>query len=77
LTKRAGGAYPYTHLYAVVDGRREVAIHGPRDMPVWGATYSKLPDSKNEAYSAEPLHRERIARARIFALLKYMREFQE
>jgi hypothetical protein len=25
----------------VIDGRREVAEHGPRDMPVWGAVFTE------------------------------------
>ena len=25
----------------VIDGSREVAEHGPRDMPVWGAVFTK------------------------------------
>ncbi len=36
IAARHGGSFPEAVVLAVVDGRREVAVHGPREMPVWG-----------------------------------------
>lgn len=39
LTKIAeanGGAFPFARIAEVIDGRREIAAHGTREMPVWG-----------------------------------------
>lgn len=36
LSAKANGVFPTERLTAVIDGRVEVAEHGPRDMPVWG-----------------------------------------
>ncbi len=34
----------------VIDGRREVAAHGDRDMPVWGAVFEE--EGRDEPYPA-------------------------
>jgi hypothetical protein len=39
LSERNGGAFPETNVLATIDGRYEVAAHGPREMPVWGAVF--------------------------------------
>jgi mono/diheme cytochrome c family protein len=39
LTKLAaanGGVFPSERVYAVIDGRRAIGVHGTREMPVWG-----------------------------------------
>jgi mono/diheme cytochrome c family protein len=48
LAKRNGGKFDETGVMMVVDGRRLVAQHGPRDMPVWGAVFA-------EQHVGEPL----------------------
>ena len=40
LSRDNGGVFPVSRLYEVIDGRAEVAIHGMRDMPVWGYEYN-------------------------------------
>ena len=45
LAKRNDGVFPAQRVYEVIDGRQEVAAHGPRAMPVWGRDYrSHVPD---------------------------------
>ena len=39
LAKRNGGTFPTDHVYQVIDGRKEVAAHGSRIMPVWGSVF--------------------------------------
>jgi mono/diheme cytochrome c family protein len=36
LATANGGEFPAARVMETIDGRREVAAHGPRDMPVWG-----------------------------------------
>jgi mono/diheme cytochrome c family protein len=45
LAKRNDGVFPAQRVYEIIDGRQEVAAHGPRAMPVWGQDYrSQVPD---------------------------------
>ena len=41
LAMRAGGTFEESRVMATVDGRREVAEHGPREMPVWGVIFAQ------------------------------------
>jgi len=45
LAKRNDGVFPAQRVYEIIDGRQEVAAHGPRAMPVWGRDYRiQVPD---------------------------------
>ncbi len=49
ISARAEGDFPFDEIYDVVDGR-EVAGHGTRAMPVWGAAFKGLdPDADKRA----------------------------
>lgn len=39
LARRAGGKFDEQEVMSKIDGREEVAAHGPREMPVWGAIF--------------------------------------
>ena len=65
LSKRNAGIYPFHSVYAIIDGRQDVAGHGPRDMPVWGAQYSL---KSAETYMEVPYPPEAYVRSRILAL---------
>lgn len=39
IAQRNAGHFPETDVLATIDGRYDVAAHGPRDMPVWGAIF--------------------------------------
>jgi mono/diheme cytochrome c family protein len=41
IARRAGGKFDETAVMMTIDGRRLVALHGPRDMPVWGAVFAE------------------------------------
>lgn len=45
-----GGDFDERAVMAVIDGRRAVAAHGPRDMPVWGAIFQQ--EGAEERYPA-------------------------
>ncbi|CBE68589.1 MAG: cytochrome c [Candidatus Methylomirabilis oxygeniifera] len=39
ITKRRGGRFDESYVMHIIDGRRAVAEHGTREMPVWGAVF--------------------------------------
>ena len=39
LQRRNGGTWDAALVMRTIDGRRDVAAHGPREMPVWGAVF--------------------------------------
>jgi mono/diheme cytochrome c family protein len=43
LAAANGGTFPVSRVIETIDGRREVAAHGPRDMPVWGRSMRFAP----------------------------------
>jgi mono/diheme cytochrome c family protein len=63
------GRFDAANLMAIIDGRRVVPAHGPREMPVWGAIFgSELEDSPYVEYTTL-LHTE--------TLVEYLRTIQE
>src|ERR1019366_1565146 len=64
LAKKNNGVFPVSAIYEVIDGRKEIAAHGTRDMPVWGAYNQKLlyPLDKfiDPSYDPEAMVRARI-----------------
>ena len=39
LSKNNEGVFPLERVFELIDGRKEVAAHGERKMPVWGDRY--------------------------------------
>lgn len=71
LARTNGGVFPYQRVYEVIDGRRDVAAHGPRDMPIWGNDYG--------AKGTDPfgmIDPEVFVRGRIVALTDYLFRIQ-
>jgi mono/diheme cytochrome c family protein len=52
LAKNNDGRYDERAVMSVIDGRRQVAEHGTRDMPVWGAIFEEEEESGNKPYPA-------------------------
>lgn len=48
LAAKAGGGYPMADVMSAIDGRRLVAAHGTREMPVWGERFAQT--LKGEPY---------------------------
>jgi mono/diheme cytochrome c family protein len=44
LARQAGGELPEEQVTTFIDGREEVAAHGPREMPVWGDALGSADD---------------------------------
>ena len=72
------GVFPIGQLYEVIDGRRTVAVHGPRDMPVWGDRFKEYNAEVTELSLkfGTPKDFEAFARDRILALIGYIRTLQ-
>lgn len=41
IAERNGGRFDEADVMHVIDGRRAVTEHGPREMPVWGAVFEE------------------------------------
>jgi mono/diheme cytochrome c family protein len=76
LAKKNGGALPVSALYEVIDGRKAIAAHGTRNMPVWGAFSPELlyPYDKFLDFSYDP---EVTVRTHILAIIDYLNRIQE
>ena len=70
LSKNNHGHFPFTKVYQVIEGSKNVGIHGTREMPVWGDRYrkeAKLYDADEYLYT----------RGLILELLMYITHIQE
>ena len=77
LKRNNGGVFPFDAVYQVIDGRKEVRVHGPRDMPVWGGVYRVDLEKQFDIYSGQYVVDEGVTRARILALIEYISRMQE
>ena len=77
LKKNNGGVFPFDRIYQVIDGRKEVLVHGPREMPVWGGVYRVETDKVYDTYLGQYLADDGMVRARILALIEYLSQLQE
>ena len=73
LSKKNAGLFPRERATGVIDGRAEVKVHGPRDMPVWGDWFKFEAASSTAGKGAE----EKIVKERINALVDYIETIQE
>lgn len=72
LSKRNGGLFPSERIIEMIDGRTEVKVHGPRDMPVWGDWFNyeaMTPDTDRDTRAI-------IVRERIDSLVAYLESIQ-
>jgi mono/diheme cytochrome c family protein len=68
LAARNGHVFPVQCIYAVIDGREEIAARGSSDMPVWGTEYT-IEGARDPLGILDP---EIYARVRILALIDYL-----
>ena len=77
LAKRNGGVFPAQRVYEIIDGRREVAAHGSRAMPVWGKEFQvNVPSLPQGTPSGNIDLPEVTARNKIKALVDYLSKLQ-
>jgi len=76
LSENNKGMFPVSRVYAVIDGRIQIMIHGPRDMPVWGDTYTRgLTDRLPQGFMSKDLA-DALVRVRILVLVEYLSTLQ-
>ena len=77
LAKKNGGVFPSRRVHEIIDGRQEVAAHGPRTMPIWGMFFQvDVPDVPDEATGITN-YRETTVSDRIQALIDYLKTLQD
>lgn len=69
IAARSGGTFDERRVMSVIDGEREVAEHGPREMPVWGVVFAKEVEGQRYAGYTVLLHGR--------ALTDYVRSLQQ
>jgi mono/diheme cytochrome c family protein len=69
LARRAGGRFDEPSVIAVIDGKRLVAEHGPREMPVWGVIFDE--ELKDQPYTGYTV----LLRSQVLA--DYLRSIQQ
>jgi mono/diheme cytochrome c family protein len=76
LAKSNNGVFPVTTTYDIIDGRKVIAAHGTRDMPIWGAYRQRMlyPPGKLIDLSYDP---EAVVRTRILLVIDYLNRIQE
>jgi len=76
IAKKNNGVFPISALYETIDGRKAVAAHGTREMPVWGAFIPKFlyPYERLLNFTHDP---EYYMRTRILAIVDYLNRIQE
>ena len=74
LARKNGGVFPAERISSVIDGRVEIASHGPRDMPIWGMRYAA---PAAEHFVDFPYAQEAYIRARVLVLVDYLYRIQQ
>lgn len=74
LARNHGGVFPLQEVHEFIDGTKDVAAHGTREMPIWGIAFQHRPGT-NRDNSAPPLSQAEVDR-RIDALVDYVRSIQ-
>ena len=76
LAKKNNGIFPISAVYDIIDGRKVIAVHGSREMPIWGSFNDSYLYMSNKLVdpSYDP---EDIKRTRILAIIDYLNGIQE
>lgn len=68
IAARRDGHFPDAEIADHIDGRRQVAAHGAREMPVWGRVFSRRIAPESTA--------EQVARGEVWVLVEYLKQIQ-
>jgi mono/diheme cytochrome c family protein len=70
LAKKNNEVFPVSSVYETIDGRKIIAAHGTREMPIWGAY--------NRDELLDPFYDpEAMVRIRILTIIDYLNRIQE
>jgi mono/diheme cytochrome c family protein len=67
IAAKHGGTFPEETVYEIVDGRKEVAAHGLREMPVWGDAFQRPEEGGDQ---------EAKAKAKVHDLVEFLKSIQ-
>ncbi len=70
----SSGYFPERFLIEVIDGRKSLAAHGAREMPIWGRQFGFVKGAHTRGDRETPSNA--AARQKIEALVEYIRSFQ-
>jgi len=76
LQKKNGGVFPILRVTDTIDGRFEIAEHGPRDMPIWGADFLAGVREETRQGADNPWDAEAYVKYRVYALTEYVYRLQ-
>ena len=76
LSEANNGVFPISRVHEIIDGRMERALHGTRDMPVWGDRYMQEMIGRESRDFVSKEWNEAIVRRRILALVEYISTLQ-
>jgi len=74
LARKNGGVFPAERISSVIDGRVEIASHGPREMPIWGRRYAI---NAAQHFVDFPYAEEAYIRASVLRLMDYLYRVQQ
>jgi hypothetical protein len=79
IQKSNNGVFPFGRVYEVIDGRKTIAAHGSREMPVWGDRFKEKSAELSELALrfGISIDAEAFARDRILVLIRYLSSLQE
>ena len=82
LAKENNGVFPLNAIYEIIDGRKSIAAHGTRDMPIWGFRYMPPPNqalgtSPNDQYLNLSYDPNVVVRNRVLAVVDFLNRIQE
>lgn len=75
LSRNHNGTFPFDTVYQIIDGRQEIAAHGSREMPIWGAAFKS--EASADFDRNAPQSSEAMVRDRILALVEYLNRLQQ
>jgi mono/diheme cytochrome c family protein len=73
IARRNGGVFPTDRMIEIIDGRQGLKGHGPRNMPIWGTTYT---EKAANYYRGQAYDSEQFVRVRVLALTDYLYQLQ-
>jgi mono/diheme cytochrome c family protein len=73
IQQRNNGVFPTDRMVEIIDGRSALKGHGPRNMPIWGTTYT---EKAADYYRGHAYDAEQFIRVRVLALTDYLYSLQ-
>jgi len=75
LTQKNGGVFPEQEIRDFVDGTKQMASHGDREMPIWGLAFQYRGSANGDLHAPPAASRLEVNR-RIDLLVDYIRSIQ-